>query len=101
MVQRLTMRDAVRQAQAYGADAGVLHRLRRWKVAPLSDADRIEYRRAMRGSQCSKWMIELALAWGKSPLGVRRRFYYLGMDINATVRMPVRKMREPRYRKVA
>jgi hypothetical protein len=83
---RLPMRDAVEQARAYGADAEVLRRLRRWKNKAMSESDRAEYRWAMRGSQCSRWMIELALAWGKKPLGVRRRYYSFKMSINEAVR---------------
>jgi hypothetical protein len=89
-MKMLSMERAVEQAKLYGADAAAIRVLKRWKSRAMTHEDRLEYRWAARGSQCSRWMIELALAFGRRPFLVRSRFYKNKMSINDAARRDAR-----------
>src|SRR6516162_3864793 len=86
----LSVDRAVQKAKLYGADAAAIRVLKRWKSRAMTDEDRLEYRWATRGSQCSRWMIEIALAFGRRPFLVRSRFYKNKMSINDALRRDAR-----------
>jgi hypothetical protein len=101
-MKTFSVEEVVRQARAYGADDEAIKVLREWRARPMTDEERLEYRWALRDSQCSAWIAQIALAHGKKPLGVRSLFYRGdGMSINDAVRKDVKPHKEPRYRRVA
>jgi hypothetical protein len=87
----LSVDRAVQKAKLYGADAAAIRVLKKWKSRAMTDEDRLEYRWAARGSQCSRWMIEISLAFGRPPFLVRSRFYKNKMSINDALRRESRK----------
>ena len=82
----LSMGSALRWAKDHGADERAMRRLRRWKAAGMTDAEKAVYEDYRTRFAMGRGAIELALAHGLNPGTMRQRVHRRGMDINDALR---------------